>query len=136
MSLRLKKNLKARVFILKSERYLGIFLSLICTHSANYSANKPGIKSCVHFSVNGSAVEGRGGGCAHAEGCLTILQGLLDYMVGHAAGPHGHVGHDVEGVVPGRLQVVNNVARGVVADDDLIFLIVQTCGSHDTLTAT
>lgn len=57
-------------------------------------------------------------------------------MVGHAAGPHGHVGHDVEGVVPCRLQVVDNVSRGVVADDDLIFLVVQACGSHDTMTGT
>lgn len=55
---------------------------------------------------------------------LTILKRVLEDMVWHATGSHGHVGHDIEGVVAGRLQVINNVASGVVSNDNLIFLIV------------
>lgn len=45
-------------------------------------------------------------------------------MVGHAAGSIGHVGHDVKGIVVRRLQVIDDVARRVVANDNLVFLIV------------
>lgn len=58
---------------------------------------------------------------------LTVLQRVLEHVVRHAAGPHGHVGHHVEGVVARRLQVVNYVARRVVSDDRLVFLVVQAC---------
>ena len=57
---------------------------------------------------------------------LTVLQGVLADLVGHTAGPHGHVGHDVEGVVAGGLQVLDDVAGGVVADHGLELLVVQT----------
>lgn len=58
---------------------------------------------------------------------LTVLECVLDDVVGHAAGSHGHVRHDVEGVVLRRLQVVDDVARGVVADDNLVLFVVKTC---------
>lgn len=59
---------------------------------------------------------------------LTVLQCMLYDVVGHAAGAHRHVRHDIESVVPRRLQVVHDVAGGVVADDNLVFLVVETCG--------
>jgi len=57
---------------------------------------------------------------------LTVLQGVLTDLVGHSAGPHRHVRHDVEAVVAPRLQVLDNVAGGVVADHRLVLLVVQT----------
>ena len=57
---------------------------------------------------------------------LTIFKSVLDNVVRHATGSHGHVGHNVKGVVPGRLQVINNIASGVIANDNLVFFIIQT----------
>lgn len=48
-------------------------------------------------------------------------------MVGHAAGSHWHVRYNVERVVLRRLQVVDDVAGGVVADDNLVLFVVKTC---------
>lgn len=55
---------------------------------------------------------------------LTVLQRVLEHVVRHATGSHGHVGHHVEGVVTSRLQIINNVASRIVSDDYLIFLVV------------
>lgn len=48
-------------------------------------------------------------------------------MVGHAACSHRHVCYNVERVVLRRLQVVDDVAGGVVADDNLVLFIVKAC---------
>lgn len=55
---------------------------------------------------------------------LTILKRVLEDMVRHTTGSHGHVGHHVEGVVASRLQIINYVASSIVSNDNLIFLIV------------
>lgn len=56
----------------------------------------------------------------------TVLQGALGHVVRHLAGPHGHVGHDVERVVARRLQVIDDIMSGVIAEDDLVLLVIQT----------
>lgn len=55
---------------------------------------------------------------------LTILERVLQHVVRHTTGSHGHVSHHVEGVVASRLQVINNVASCIVSNDNLIFLVV------------
>lgn len=52
---------------------------------------------------------------------------MLDDVVRHAAGSHRHVGYDVEGVVLCRLQVVHDVSGGVIADDNLVLFVIETC---------
>lgn len=57
---------------------------------------------------------------------LTIFKRVLEHIVWHSTGSHWHVGHNVEGVVASRLQVINNVASCIISNDNLIFLIVQS----------
>lgn len=61
---------------------------------------------------------------AHTHCLLTVLQGALDHMVRHAAGSHGHVGYDVKSVIASWAQVIDDVACCVVANNNLILLVV------------
>ncbi len=55
---------------------------------------------------------------------LTVLECVLYDVVRHAAGTHGHVRYDVKGVVSPGLQVINDVAGGIVTDNNLVLFVI------------
>lgn len=55
---------------------------------------------------------------------LTILKRVLEHVIRHTTGSHGHVGHNIEGVVASWFQVINDIASCIISNDNLIFLIV------------
>lgn len=56
--------------------------------------------------------------------CLTILKGVLSHVIWHLTGSQRHVSYNIEGIVAGWFQVINNVMSCIISDDHLVLFII------------
>lgn len=79
--------------------------------------------TCMHVSLTTRVIYCKE--CWESQcSMLTILQGMLTDLVGHTTGSHWHISHNVKAVVSSWLEVINDITGRVVANNNLVFLIV------------